>query len=184
MKKLIGLIIVCLVFLAACGGGESSSADASGGSGDAVDTAASNERSGTSFQISGDRQVDEPKAVAAVSELPGLDTVAIQIKTAVSGQYAPAIIFLDNVPAEAGSYNLADLSLDDPQPGVLEAAVDVKDDEASGVYPYEQFGDEVDGTLTITTVVDGKISGNFEFSAQKYGETVNINGAFENANLP
>jgi hypothetical protein len=184
MKKLIVLFAFCFVVLVACGSETATSTAPSGSNGESVNTANHVERSGTSFQVSGGRQVDEPKAVAAVSALPGLDTVAIQIKTAVSGQYAPVIIFLDNVPTEAGSYNLADLSLNDPQPGVLEAAVDVKDDEASGVYPYEQFGDDVAGTLTITAVENNKISGDFSFSAQKEGETVTVSGSFVNANLP
>jgi hypothetical protein len=180
MKKLIILISLCLLLLVACGDGEATSLS----SGERDEPAETSARSGTSFQISGGRQIDEPKAVASVSALPGLDTVAIQIKTAVTGQYAPAIIFLENIPAESGSYSLSDLSLDNPEPGVLEAGVDIKDDEASGVYPYEQFGDAVDGMLTITTGENNRLSGTFEFSAQKDGETVTVNGAFANANLP
>ncbi len=184
MKKQIILIMLLPIFLIACGRGEAVSTDSVSSGGAVISVSDSSERSGTSFQISGNRQVDEPKAVAAVSALPDLDTVMIQIKTAVTGQYAPAIIFLDNIPTELGSYTLSDLSLDDPQPGVLEAGVDIKDDDASGVYPYEQFGDAVAGTLTITTSENNQLSGTFEFSAQKDGETVNVNGTFANATLP
>lgn len=184
MKKLIILFAFCLVFLVACGGGETASTGSSSGDGESAEAANNVERSGTSFQINGDRQVDEPKAVAAVSALPGLDTMVVQIKTAVTGEYAPAIIFLENIPTASGSYSLSNLSLDDPQPDVLEVGVDIKDDDASGVYPYEQFGDAVTGTLTITAVENNKMSGTFEFSAQKDGEAVTVSGAFTNANLP
>ena len=135
-----------------------------------ADTATSAKSGNAEFNISGAHQINEPAAIASATAMPGSD--------------APAIIFLENLPAAIGDYDLSDLSIDDPQPDVHEAGVDIKDNNTSGVYPYNQFGESVNGTLTITSVESNKMTANFEFSAQKDGESVTVTGAFENVNLP
>jgi hypothetical protein len=142
------------------------------------------ERSATQFLVEGAHMVDTPRAVAAASPLPDTDAVAMQIKTAVSGSRAPAIVLLDNVPRAVGEYALTGLSFDDPQPGVVEAGVDILDEEQGGVYPYGQFADNVGGTLTINAVADNQVSGSFTFSAEGEGTAVNVSGTFANVALP
>jgi hypothetical protein len=186
MKRFTILLALLTIVSMACslGGGGTSSEPASEGSDNASGASNTAKRGNAEFNITGVHQLDDSAAVAVASAVPGLNTLAFQIKTSVTGERAPAIIFLENIPSEPGSYSLSDLSLDDPQAGVHEAGVDIKDENASGVYPYQQFADAVGGTLTITGVDNNRISGNFEFTAQEEGESVTVRGAFQNVNLP
>lgn len=183
-------ITICLAFLTillmACAADESPPAPTKGDqpSVNVADTATSAKSGNAEFNISGAHQINEPAAIASATAMPGSDAFIIQIKTSITGERAPAIIFLENLPAAIGDYDLSDLSIDDPQPDVHEAGVDIKDNNTSGVYPYNQFGESVNGTLTITSVESNKMTANFEFSAQKDGESVTVTGAFENVNLP
>lgn len=143
------------------------------------------ERSETQFTVSGTHTIDTPRAIAVANALPDTDTVALQIKTAVSGSRAPAIIFLENVSSTPGEYTLSRLSLDDPQPGVLEAGIDILDEEKGGVYPYVQFGENSNGTLTITEITNNQMSGTFSFTAESGdGTAVSVSGSFTNVTLP
>jgi hypothetical protein len=44
---------------------------------------------------------------------------------------------------------LSPLSFDDPQPGVVEAGVDILDKEKGGVYPYVQFAENNSSKFTV-----------------------------------